>query len=264
MSSLEIRPGRTINIEIYKNPNSLATLFLVHGIGGSGAQWREQIKILQKDYTLIVPDLLGHGKSEKPNPTDVNPYTFKAFAEDLEIIFNKYATEKNFLLGHSYGGALALFLAVQHSEKINKLVLIAPAPCEPFITIPFIFKLPVFLLNLLQPLLDKSFQKLAFDNSVDAKLKREESEAGLKNAMTVIKAMWQGCTQVEKINPKQVSTPTLVIVGESDKIIPAPTIKNYYEHIPHLQFEVIQKAGHMVMLEQHEKINSLIIQFLKK
>src|SRR5476649_1149012 len=102
---LEIRPGRRIKVSVYQNERSRPTLFMIHGLGGRGYQWREQVQYLQNKYTLIVPDLLGHGESEKPLPGKDNPYSFGAISKDIQLLFDRFAGEKNFVLGHSYGGA---------------------------------------------------------------------------------------------------------------------------------------------------------------
>src|SRR5690348_2760615 len=104
----EIRPGRFISITTHQNHGSDATIFLFHGLGGNKNQWREQVNVLKENYSLIIPDLLGHGTSTKPKPTHhYNPYTFTELEADLEAIFQKYATRNNIVIGHSYGGALS-------------------------------------------------------------------------------------------------------------------------------------------------------------
>src|SRR5579883_2109643 len=124
MDNIEIRPGRMINIVIHQHPTSDTTVFLTHGIGGRSDQWREQIKALKEQYTLIIPDLLGHGESDKPKQQATHLYDFSAFYRDLQAIFTRYASKKNILIGHSYGGALSTALALKFQDQVNKLILI--------------------------------------------------------------------------------------------------------------------------------------------
>src|SRR5690242_21838589 len=102
-NKIEIRAGRIINVFTHEKPNSDTNLFLIHGLGGRGEQWREQIKVLKNHYSLIVPDLLGHGNSEKPKPESNNPYSFPELTQDLQALFNRYSTKNNIVIGHSYG-----------------------------------------------------------------------------------------------------------------------------------------------------------------
>ena len=89
-TKIEVRPGRLMNLDIRKNPASDTTIFFIHGLGGRGEQWRNQIAFFQDKYSLIIPDLLGHGKSDKPKPGRNNPYDFIEFCRDLQIIFDKW------------------------------------------------------------------------------------------------------------------------------------------------------------------------------
>src|SRR5579863_2674871 len=124
----EIRPGRRINLSVYKSNPLHSTIFMIHGLGGSGRQWREQIKHLKNRYTLIVPDLLGQGQSEKPQ-TNQGLYGFEELSLDLQALFEEYAGDTNYVFGHSYGGVFATFLARTQPTRVHKLALISPLNC---------------------------------------------------------------------------------------------------------------------------------------
>lgn len=256
--TMEIRPGRSLKISIYPNSSSQKTAFLLHGLGGREDQWKEQIAVLKDHYTLIIPHLLGHGESDKPTVGFFNPYTFEEFNRDIQAIFERYQSEHNIVLGHSYGGALAAALALDHQDKINRLILIDPMPCEPA-TMPFIYRLPVFMLECLRPQLDKAFQQMAFDPSASPDLLARESEAGKKNKLCVIKAMLTGMKTLPVLDIKQLTVPTLIIIGEKDKVISPVRIIDFYQALSHHRFEMIKQAAHMPMLERPQEVNQLIL-----
>ena len=148
---IEVRQNRFLNISFHENPQSDTTVFLIHGLGANGAQWRNQVDIFKDKYSLVIPDLFGLGDSEKPWPIFSNPYSFVELDQDIHAIFARYANKNNIVIGHSYGGALAVSLAASFQEKISHLILIDPTSTEPKAQLPAIFNYPVFVLQLIRP-----------------------------------------------------------------------------------------------------------------
>ena len=138
---------------------------------------------LKEHCNVIVPDLLGHSNSDKPKPGSSNPYSFIEYEKDLNLIFNRYATDQNIVLGHSYGGALATALANNHQDKIQKLALITPTACAPTIQIPLLYRMPVFLMELMRPLMEKQFRQIAFDPTTNQTLVDSEMQVNKLNPM---------------------------------------------------------------------------------
>jgi len=100
---------------------------ILHGWGSNSLKWQETGKILkEKGFKVIVPDLPGFGKSEEPK----KPWSIKDYSQWLLHFIEKCPEideEKFYLLGHSFGGALAVFFALNNSEKIKKIFLVAAA-----------------------------------------------------------------------------------------------------------------------------------------
>lgn len=264
-SRIEIRPGRFIHLVTHHHASSDTTIFLIHGLGGRGNQWRDQINFLKRHYTLVVPDLLGHGKSDAPTPVrDINPYAFPELDLDMHAIFNRYSSANNIIVGHSYGGALASSLTLDHQDKIRQLALIAPLPCTANANIPFMYQLPVFMMEVFRPLMERNFQRLAFASNADPRLIATELKAGKSNQMYVIKAMVNGMKAIPSIDLSMLHTPTLMLSGEQDGVVSVEAQKNFYRGLPHHQFQDISNASHMVLLEQAQQINQFIGNFLKQ
>lgn len=104
-------PNCNNNEQIRNQPNkiNLPMLFLIHGVGGNTFIWQKQlIYFLERGYEIIVPDLLGHGKSTQIK--DEKSYQFLSLANDLLVVFDKYAKQKNVVIGHSYGYKKNLFI----------------------------------------------------------------------------------------------------------------------------------------------------------
>lgn len=261
-SKIQIRPGRVIHLTIHENSSSDTTAFLIHGLGGRGDQWREQINVLKKHFTLVIPDLPGHGQSEKPEVNTSNPYSFPELDQDVHAIFNHYSSNKNIIIGHSYGGALTTSLTLDNQDKITQFILLSPTPCLPNIPIPFFYHLPALVMEAIRPLLDRQFQRLAFTKDANPALIARESKANQANPMYVIKQIVNGMQKMPAIDLTMLNTPGLVIVAEPDNLISPEAQQQFYKTLPNHKIDIIPNASHMALLEKPQIVNASIIKFL--
>jgi pimeloyl-ACP methyl ester carboxylesterase len=100
-------------------------LLLIHGYLSSRLAWTEVLPLLASEFRVIVPDLPGFGESEKPPPARY-AYTFDAFAESLMDLIAGLGLGRVSVCGHSMGGAVALTLAANHPDVVDRLVLVSP------------------------------------------------------------------------------------------------------------------------------------------
>ena len=99
-------------------------LFFIHGVGGCTKIWQKQISyFIEKGYEIVIPDLLGHGKSTKDN--DEKSYLFENLAKDILFVFDKYKKNKNVVIGHSYGCSFTTYLGKMRADVIDKIILIS-------------------------------------------------------------------------------------------------------------------------------------------
>jgi pimeloyl-ACP methyl ester carboxylesterase len=104
----------------YRMEGTGAALLLLHGIAGSSRTWRDVIPLLTDRFTVIAPDLLGHGVSEKP----VGDYSLGAFAGGIRDLLEVLDIDRASIVGQSFGGGVAMQLAYQHPELCDRLVLV--------------------------------------------------------------------------------------------------------------------------------------------
>ena len=93
----------------------------MHGIGDSSATWRHVLPLLARSHTVIAPDLLGHGASDKPRAD----YSVGGFANGLRDLLVLLGHPRATVVGHSLGGGVALQFAYQYPERCERLVLVA-------------------------------------------------------------------------------------------------------------------------------------------
>ena len=234
-------------------------ILILHGWGSSSKSWEKvQSYLAEKGYKVIVPDMPGFGESDPPPA----PWNAEAYLNWLLDFTKSYKLKAPFyLVGHSFGGGLAMKLAIEYPELIKKLILIGAARVatkqhrkdlhKPFLyiiaKIGRIFSfLPFF------ETIRKGFYKL---------IVRENDYARTKGVMReTIKLILQEdiTSQIHKIK-----SPTLIVWGANDKSTP---IENGYlinKKIKGSVFEALNGCGHSLNLECPEKLAEIIYNFLK-
>ena len=96
-------------------------LVLIHGITGSSDTWEDVIEPLAEHYTVVAPDLLGHGQSAKPR----GDYSLGAYASGVRDLLAALGHDRGTVVGHSLGGGIAMQFAYQFPERCERLVLVS-------------------------------------------------------------------------------------------------------------------------------------------
>src|ERR687884_1493166 len=103
----------------YRSAGSGPVIVLVHGITSTSATWERVIPALAKRFTVIAPDLLGHGRSAKPR----GDYSLGAYAAGLRDLLIALGHDSATVVGHSLGGGIAMQFSYQFPERCDRLVL---------------------------------------------------------------------------------------------------------------------------------------------
>jgi pimeloyl-ACP methyl ester carboxylesterase len=104
----------------FRTAGSGPVVVLVHGIAGSSQTWEDVIPLLAEDYTVVAPDLLGHGESAKPR----GDYSLGAYASGLRDLLAVLGHDRVSVVGHSLGGGVAMIFAYQFPERTERLALV--------------------------------------------------------------------------------------------------------------------------------------------
>src|SRR6185437_5201499 len=99
-------------------------VILLHGLGGTKASFLPTVSALADEFTLIAPDHLGFGESEKPIGA---PYDAKFFAKSITALLDELDIDSAHTIGNSMGGRVALELGIRYPDRVNKLVLLSPS-----------------------------------------------------------------------------------------------------------------------------------------
>ncbi|MBF2387006.1 2-succinyl-6-hydroxy-2,4-cyclohexadiene-1-carboxylate synthase [Listeria welshimeri] len=101
-------------------------LLMLHGFTGSNKTFQESITHLEKHFSIVAPDLLGHGKTDSPD--EIARYSIERIVDDLVTIIQELKIMQCFVLGYSMGGRVATAFASAHPEMVRGLILVSSSP----------------------------------------------------------------------------------------------------------------------------------------
>jgi len=230
-------------------------LVLIHGAGGDHLSWPSQIRRLS-GYRVYAPDLPGHGKSGGHGLQRVESYgeVVLSWIQALEL-------PKVVLGGHSMGGAIALWLAVNHPELIHGLVLISTGATLP-VNLSLIEELAT---QIGFPTAVDKICRWSFSPRIEPQLVENVKKQMLKLRPSVLAGDFRACDQVDQREElEKVQVPTMVLVGDEDKMTPLRFSEELREGIKSAELEVISGAGHMLPLEQPGKTAKAVRGFMER
>ncbi len=231
---------------------------ILHGWGGSLDSWVKVQKILAKQgYRTISLDWPGFGKSTTPQ----KPWGVKDYSDFLLKFIEKLNLKKIILLGHSFGGRVAIKFAGKRPDKIRRLILCSSAGIKPKLNLKtkVIFKIAKMGNTVLSPKIFVRLKNGARNLFFVFLRHKDYVKANGIMRKTIRKVLEEDLLPILP----QIKTMTLIIWGEKDKMVP---VKNAYilkEKIINAQFHILPQVGHSPHLEAPEKLAQTIINFLK-
>ncbi|MEH7525998.1 alpha/beta hydrolase [Bacillus sp. JJ1503] len=245
---------------IATGPKDAPPLILLHGFGFGATMWYPNIHELSQYYRTYAIDILADFNLS----VVAKPYKEKKdCAQWLSDVLHELGIEQAAICGHSAGGWQALNFSILYPEKVNKLILLAPAASF----IPFYKKFFLKLFSIMiipkRSFVVKSFCSwfVAKGNQVEPGL-FEQFYLGLKHykmTKTIVPSVFSND------DFKKISMPSLIMVGDKEVIYNyQEMLKNAQQLIPHIEYKVISNAGHALSIEKADEVNECIIEFLNK
>ncbi len=228
----------------YKTLGEGKPLLILHGWGSSSEKWQKIGELLvQKGVKVIIPDLPGFGKSEEPQKA-WNLDQYCDFVEEFIKILN---LDKFYLLGHSFGGSLAVKFSLQHPEKVAKLFLVSAACIRKKSLKNKLFKFISRFFKIKPLFLRKFFYRKSDYLSVKGVMKE-----------IYLKVIEEDLSDVLE----KVKVPAIIIWGAKDKITPIKQAKLIKTKIRNSELKIIPNIGHSPHLEAPEKLGDRVSQEL--
>jgi len=260
----------------YRRGGAGPVLLLLHGIGDSSRTWIPAMRLLQSSYTVLAPDLPGHGNSSSA----FGDYSLGSHASSMRDLLDLLSIERITVVGHSFGGGVAMQFAYQFPSRCERLVLVdagglgrevtwilrlATVPTAEYV-MPVLF--PVFARRW-GDFAAKFLRDRGIHNARAAEMWRSyrsltdpgNRAAFVRTARAVIDPGGQTVSAVNHLYLVELM-PTLIVWGDQDKIIPLVHASQAHEVIRNSRLEVMAGAGHAPHVEDPARFAGILMDFL--
>ena len=247
-------------------PVGAPPLVLLHGAGGNSLQWMPNIEALSKSYRVYAADnIYDYGRSIYTQIIK-NPDEFVNWLDEL---FSALELGNHInLMGLSYGGWLTSQYALRLPERLNKIVLLAPACTVLPLSYKWIFRAVLCVIP--HRYFAKSFMYWLLEDLVQrGKASRALIEEYVDESYLALRSF----KTKRMVNPtvltdeelRSINVPTLYLVGEHEKMYSASkAIQRLHKVAPYIEVEIIPNAGHDLTIVQAQMVNTMVLEFLKK
>jgi pimeloyl-ACP methyl ester carboxylesterase len=261
----------------YRSAGSGPVIVMVHGITSTSATWANVLPYLAEHFTVIAPDLLGHGESAKPR----GDYSLGAYASGIRDLLVALGHQRATFVGHSLGGGVAMQLAYQFPEHCERLVLVSSGGLGREIT-PLLRAASLPGSELVLPLLVNEQLMgagrtagrllgrigLRVHTDVGEVLRGHASlsdgaarSAFLHTLRTIVDLRGQRVDATDRLYLAQ-ALPFLLVWGERDPIIPVEHARTAHRLVPGSQLEIFGGAGHFPHLDDPLRFVRLLTDFM--
>lgn len=254
-----------INLEYY-DEGSGPPLLMIMGFGGQAASWGEPFMSgLRNSFRCIRFSNRGTGDSSRP----AEQFTVSTMADDAVALLDALSIDRAHVLGVSMGGMIAQELALAHSQRVEGLVLGCTTPGGPKAAVA---DQEVFAMLLPQPGLSreeqirKAWPAITTTKMIEEKMFLEVMLASSLEKPTPMDTILKQTVAVQGFDAydrlPNISAPTLIIHGDSDRLVPPENGRILHERIPGSRLEILPDAAHMFFWEYPEDAAKIITSFL--
>ena len=269
---------RNINVAYIDEGSGNQTIFLIHGLGTYAKGWTRNIDVLAEHHRVIAVDLPGYGKSDKGH----YKYTMDFYSKVLTELMNNLNIDNAIVAGHSMGGQIAMTMALDYANRVEKLILISPAGFERFEDGE-----GDWMINVMTPELVKDTPIRAIDTNLRYNFFETPQYAEfliteriqLRGASDFDRYCYAVSKNVQAMidgyvydRLDQITQSTLILWGENDELIPNRFLhagwtkdiaKIGEQEIPNNKTMLFPKCGHFLQFEKPIETNQAILEFIR-
>ena len=254
-------------------------ILLIHGIGDNSTTWSSVQSALAQRFTVIAPDLLGHGKSDKPRAD----YSVAAYANGMRDLLSVLGIERVTVVGHSLGGGVAMQFAYQFPQLVDRLILVGAGGVTKDVNFALrVASLPMgsealalLRLPLVLPAL-QAFGRIAGAAIGSTGLGRDlpemlriledlpeptASSAFARTLRAVVDWRGQVVTMLDRCYLTE-SVPVQLIWGSHDSVIPASHARLAHAAMPGSQLEIFAGSGHFPFHDDPDRFVEIVERFI--
>lgn len=254
------------------------TIILVHGLASNAGFWRYNIPELSKKYRVIAVDLPGYGKSQKGDYA----YSMSFYADQIQKLIEELKLKNVVYVGHSMGGQIGIKLAIKYPGLLKKLILASPAGFEEFQQGEGDWLRSVMTMKFIKSTTEEGVRRNLSNNfyswddkwewMVEERVRMRKASDFDEFTYTVVRCVNGMLDEptFDKLN--LIKTPTLVIYGKYDGLIPNPYLnpgftsdvfENGAKNMENVKLIELDNTGHMIQIEKADEFNQAVLDFLK-
>jgi len=240
----------------YEEYGSGEPLVLLHGGLGVGNNFEHLIPAFSKQFRVITPDSRGHGKTDNPS----GEFSYRLMAEDVAAFVNALELNRPLICGWSDGGQIALELGMHYPDLMKCMVVGAAW-----------FKFSETYRNALRTLavessgvvnIEKITQALPQVVGVWRSIHSFQGSDYWRTLLTQISSMWWTPLGYTAEDFQQIKTPTLILVGDRDQMVPVEEAAEMYRFIQGAELAIIPNSDHSLPRMRAELFSTIVLDFL--
>ncbi|OBH12876.1 alpha/beta fold hydrolase [Mycobacterium sp. E1747] len=290
-SSAHLRPVRDVEApslqfrtihghrRAFRVAGSGPALLLIHGVGDKSTAWEPVHAKLAQRFTVIAPDLLGHGESDKPRAD----YSLAAFANGMRDLLAALDIDRVTLVGHSFGGGVAMQFAYQYPELVERIVLVSSGGVAQDVSVALrLAAMPLGSEALGMLRMPGVMPAIRFFGRAMATVLRPTHlghdvadvvnllegfrdpralSAFARTLRSVVDGRGQFVTMLDRSYLAQ-PIPVQLIWGEDDLVIPVHHARIAHEAVPGSRLEIFENSGHMPFKDDPDRFVEVVERFI--
>ena len=269
---VQLSCGRVFVSDVGPLDSDKTPVVLLHGLLVTHYSFRGVAGPLAEDRRVIAIDLPGAGESDRPKPADADGYSIPWLAARIDEVLGELGVSHVDLIGHSFGGTLALWLAATTPARVRRLVVVDPVAYE--FNLPFVGRLA--LLPRLGPILFESLYRqadlrrylrgtvstpeLLDPRAVDVYWDRLGRTGGREAAHAMLGDL-RALEPLHELLPK-IEAPTTVVWGDQDALLPVADGERLVSVLADARLKIVEGCGHAVVEERPAALVQIARDFL--
>lgn len=254
----------------YHDRGSGFPILFIHGSGpgvSAWANWRLVLPELAKTFRVIAPDMAGFGFTERPRGAT---YDLDGWVAQAIGLLDALGVQKAHIVGNSFGGAIALALAIRHPDRVGRLALMGS------VGVPFPITDGLDAVWGYQPSLDKmkklldifAFSRALVTDELAELRYRASIRPGFQESFSAMfpvpRQRWVDAMASRESDIRALPHETLIIHGRDDRVIPLSNSLTLLNWIERSQLHAFSHCGHWVQIEQAARFARLLQEFFSE
>ena len=241
---------------------------LIHGSGPgvtAYANWRLVIPALAERFRVIAPDMIGFGFTERPDGVE---YGVQTWADQTVAVMDSLGIQKASLVGNSFGGAIALRVAVQHPDRVDRLVLMGSMGVDFPITegLDRVWGYEPSFENMRKVLDVFAYNRELVPDELAEVRYRASMQPGFQESFSAMfpapRQRWVDAMRTADQELRKLQHKTLIVHGREDQVIPVDTSLHLMQLLENGDLHVFSHCGHWVQIERSADFNRIVGDFL--